>query len=400
MRLRQCLSVTAVICAIHLSGFAAAQSEFSPVVLVNEAAITVFEIDQRGKLLTTFGSTGDVEKQAYDALIDERLMAAAAKSAGIVMPEEAVTEEMDSSAQRAQITIEEFEKGLASNGIEFDSFREFVRARMTWRELVRTRFVSNVKITEEEVDRALALSGGGLRVSLSEIVLPVTDENGAQTRAFAHDIRQSIQSQKDFARAARRYSSGPTRGKGGKVDWINASNLNPGLSSALISMSPGDVSEPIDLPQSIVLLQMRALAEGRATKAADGAIDYMVLRLPSATQAHLSKIASTTDACADLWPHGDGLSEDALTRQSLAPAAIPARIRAELERLDANELSTRLTSVDGNVALVVMLCGRSPVLSEDQSREDVMRELRGQRIDQLAESYLAELRAAAHINEL
>ena len=47
-----------------------------------------------------------------------------------------------------------------------------------------------------------------------------------------------------------------------------------------------------------------------------------------------------------------------------------------------------------------MLCGRSPEITQDQSREEVMQELRGQRIDQLAEAYLAELRAAAQIDGL
>ena len=71
-----------------------------------------------------------------------------------------------------------------------------------------------------------------------------------------------------------------------------------------------------------------------------------------------------------------------------------------MNRLDEDEISTRLSSADGTQSWLIMLCGRSPEITQDQSREEVMQELRGQRIDQLAEAYLAELRAAAQIDGL
>ena len=112
------------------------------------------------------------------------------------------------------------------------------------------------------------------------------------------------------------------------------------------------------------------------------------------------RIVENTDTCIDLWRAADGLSEDSLTRQSLAPAAIPAAIRTELATLDANEISLRLRSPSGAEAWLLMLCGRSPAIAEEDTRDTVLRRLRGQRLEQLAASFLSDLRAAAKIEGL
>ena len=60
-------------------------------------------------------------------------------------------------------------------------------------------------------------------------------------------------------------------------------------------------------------------------------------------------------------------------------------------------MSANLLSANGNARIVLMLCGRSPVLEDNDVRANLEGQLRNQRIEQLATSYLADLRAAATI---
>ncbi|MEM9754160.1 MAG: hypothetical protein AAF916_12370, partial [Planctomycetota bacterium] len=85
-----------------------AQSQFSPVIRVNDSAITAFELTQRTRLLTVLGATTGVEQIARDGLIEERLQQQAAAQQGISVAEEDVTLGLDEFAGRLGISADEF----------------------------------------------------------------------------------------------------------------------------------------------------------------------------------------------------------------------------------------------------------------------------------------------------
>ena len=63
----------------------AAGGPYSPVILVNEQAVTQFELDQRIKFLTLLRVPGDPQAEAMKGLIEDRLRSEAAKRAGITL---------------------------------------------------------------------------------------------------------------------------------------------------------------------------------------------------------------------------------------------------------------------------------------------------------------------------
>ena len=52
---------------------AVAQDLFSPVIVVNDRAVTGFELDQRQRLLQLFGTPGDLSREARTQLVEDRL---------------------------------------------------------------------------------------------------------------------------------------------------------------------------------------------------------------------------------------------------------------------------------------------------------------------------------------
>ena len=77
----------------------------------------------------------------------------------------------------------------------------------------------------------------------------------------------------------------------------------------------------------------------------------------------------------------------------------PRDIALELAKLDKGEVSTNLTRAGGQTLVFLMLCGRTPVLAEDQDRDSIRLQLRAQRLQSYAEGYLAQLKADARIIE-
>ena len=71
----------------------------------------------------------------------------------------------------------------------------------------------------------------------------------------------------------------------------------------------------------------------------------------------------------------------------------------ELSKLDPGETSTALTRSDGQTLVLLMLCGRTPLLEEDQEidRDSIAAQLRNQRLNAFSENLLEQLAAEATI---
>ena len=381
---------------------AMAQGLFDPVVQINDKVVTRYEVDQRAQFLSLLRAPGNPTEEALERLIEERLQVDAATRAGLGVTPEQVVAGQEEFAARANLSREEFIQALDAAGVAEPTFRDFVTAGLLWREVVRTRFGPRTQVSEAEIDRALAVTAprpGGIRLLFSEIILPAdTPAAKATSERRAAEIAQYT-SFEQFAQAARTFSVSPSRARGGRLDWVEAANIQPGLAQVLLGLAPGQVTNPLPIPNAIALFQLREVEDGLAPPPEPLTVDYAVYYLPggrnAATLADASRISAEADTCNDLFDIARGQPPERLERVSAEMAEIPADIALELAKLDDGEISTGL-SRGGNLALV-MLCSRRIPLPEAVTRVDVRRRLVDQRLNAYADAYLAELRADAII---
>ena len=116
------------------------------------------------------------------------------------------------------------------------------------------------------------------------------------------------------------------------------------------------------------------------------------------TLAEARKIEAKVDTCDDLYAIGKGKPEEQLLRDVLPVAEIQGDIAIELAKLDEGEVSTALTTGDGQALVFLMLCGRTLQINEDANREVVRQNLINQRLASYADGYLSELRSDAVID--
>ncbi len=378
-----------------------AQNMFAPVIRVNDSVVTAYELDQRARMLTLLRAPGDPQEVAREQLIDDRLRLQAAEAAGIVPSPEEVLDGMAEFAGRANLSRDEFIQALEASGVSAQTFRDFVRAGLSWRLLVQSRFVGRVNLSEAEIDRALGASGGSsVRVLLSEIIMPAPPPQAEAVQARAQRISQ-ITSEAEFSAQARQFSATASRGAGGRLPWQNLEDLPPVLRPLVLALAPGEVTDPIPIPNAVALFQLRAVEETDYTPPTYSAIEYAAYYMPGgrsdATLAQTRVLASKVDRCDDLYGVAKGQPEDVLDRQTLPPADIPTDIAFELSKLDPGEVSTALTRSNGQTLVFLMLCGRTAEVNDDVDRDQFALGLRNQRLQSLAESYLAQLRADARI---
>lgn len=423
MNIRLTFIATLLACMTILPMGAKAQNNlFSPAVFVNDRVITNYEIEQRRLLWNVLRQPGDIEKLAIEGLIEDRLRMDAAEVLGISATPEQVEAGMAEFAGRANLTTEQFLTAISQAGVAPETFQSFVEAGLLWREVVRTKFGPRAQVSDEEIDRALALSSrqSGVQVLMSELILPAnTPANKAASERVAQRLAGKSISEGAFASEARARSIAPSRGRGGRLDWLPIGNLPPPIASQVIGLAPGQVSEPFPVPNAIMLFYLRDLKETDAPEANVVALEWAEFSVASQNDAQ--RVKDDIDTCDDLYGVAKGLPEDRLLRETRATAEVPADVAMELAKLDDNEVSEGFSR--NGQPIVLMLCARTyelpgiqsgPVTAEAESaegeggtaaapvpagpnREQIRNQLIGQRLNSYGEGYLAELRADAVI---
>ncbi|MBV7409507.1 peptidylprolyl isomerase [Maritimibacter sp. DP1N21-5] len=381
-----------------------AQGQYAPVIKVNDDMITAYELSQRTAFLTLLRAPGDVRELAREQLINEKLQLAEAERLGVAVTEEQIAEGMLEFAARGNLDIEQMTEFLAQAGISFETFRDFTRAGILWREVARTRFLSaGQQITESEIDRAYAEAEPqpGVKLLLTEIILPASSPESEKASMLRAERLAQISDPAEFAEAATRFSVVGSRLAKGERDWMDILALPPEAQSALRNTTEGNTSRPVMIPELGVAVYYVRDRETITSTNVGTLLEYAAFLIPGgrteATMAEAARIRTEVDICDDLYPIARGLPADQLVREELPEGSVPAAYRGELSKLDPGEVSTALTTSSGNALVFLMLCNRRNAVPDSVSRAQVADALRNQRVGALANDLLADLRAQARV---
>ena len=392
LNLQKCIAVFVLVYSVGSP--AMSQSLFDSVISVDRAAITKYELDQRIRFFELLKPSNNVEDEARNSLIEDRLKIAAARQADIQLTPEALMAAMSDFAKNSNNNLNQLLDDLAQDGVDEQTFRDYVEAGITWRQLVRGRFASRANPTEAEIDRALASAGaqGGIQVLLTEIVLPAPPDQMAAARKIANRLTR-IESTNIFSEQAQLLSVAQSRANGGKLEWTNLNDLPAGLRPIISGLRPGQITKPLEITNAIVLFQLLDIAETAFQLPKISAIEYAQLAGP---ESAVVSVSTRADTCDDLYGLVKTDAALTLTIQSHPQDQITQAIALRLNGLDKNEQSIRPTT-EPNQADMIMLCARIYSIVEDVSRSQVAGNLRSAHLTSLADGYLAELRSNSDI---
>ena len=374
-------------------------SPFQAVVRINDSVITRYEMEQRKLFLKLLRVPGDPEKEALSGLTQDRLASEQAKRFGLRLTPAQLTAGMEEFAARADLTADQFVEALGQAGVSMQTFRDFVGNGLLWRELVRGRYMGSFSISEAEIDRAIQSGtvNTAMQLLLSEIILPVEGDPEAQ-QALARQLRAEITTEDGFAAAARRYSASPSAGRGGRLDWTPTSELPAQVVELVLALGPGQVSQPVTLPNAVAVFQLRDVAEDTSAQGPLVEVEYAEYLLPN-TEGVLAEAAALynrLDSCKDLYAEARGLPAERLRLETRTVPELPSDVALQLAQLDPGEYSTAITR--GGWRVFLMLCARGPKLEEGViDRAAIREQLVARRLTLLAEAYLEELRSEAII---
>ena len=378
-------------------------NQFETAIKVNGEGISNYEIDQRIRLLRSFGLDGELRGQAEEVLIEEKLYVQAAERNGIALADGELESGMEEFALRTNLTVQQFLAEIARYGVTRNTYQEFVRAGLLWRTLVNTRFDPLVAdLAFENVDRTLGqqVKRKSLEVLLSEIVIPYAPEQRENAMAYARRIETQVETKQDFENIARQVSASPTRQNGGDLDWLPFANLPNQAQRAIGNASNGTVVEPVEIQGVIYVFFKRATRETEVGPQAFET-EFATLAISESDGASAeetaSEIMSRISTCRELEAESGNWDGESFKRRAIPAGSDSEGYGSILSSLDGDEAAFVAASNSGRgIAEIVMLCDRKIVRNEEQ-RESVIFGLQNSKIEDYARNYISELTAAAHI---
>ena len=269
----------ATVLMLLVAGSAFAQSQ-RPVVgdtrLVNAVvasidgkAITLREFEAyengRGRLLPV--EQRRTRDDMLHGMIEEALLTAEFQRQQIAADDEDTQYYIERVLEMNHSSRAEVEKALSEIGLHWSDYFERMRFEVEKLALINREIRSRVHVTDEEVQRYWELSGKSGRpagIEVSQIYIPLPSDGDPVATMSAKQIAEQAYETigKDgFARAAKKFSQGPTAADGGRLGTFEPGTLAPAFDEQLALLKPGEYTPPFEEGGGIHILRLDRMTE-------------------------------------------------------------------------------------------------------------------------------------------
>jgi parvulin-like peptidyl-prolyl isomerase len=268
-----CLGLTAA-----SSSSRAAESVNGIAAIVNDKVITYSEVrevvEPRERLLRSQYSgqelvkkITELRKAALQDLIDRQLIIQAFEKDKLVIPPHFIDERVDEVIkENFGGDRHAFIKTMEAQKYTMSKFRDLERDKIIVQAMRSKNIKSNLIIPpgkiEEYYRQHKNLFSNKAQVKLRMIMIPAHAGGGAPQKSMADEIRAKLITGADFDKMAQMYSEDSTRDLGGDWGWIDDKTLSEPLSKVAFSLSPGEISNVIDLGGNYYILKVEARQGG------------------------------------------------------------------------------------------------------------------------------------------
>ena len=139
--------------------------------IVNNEAITSYDIQRRAAFLRLQNKRGNLQQIAADEMIDQAIRNAEARRLNIRVSDTQVADAYERFSRSNRMSPSQMDQVMSQSGVTKAHFREFIRAQMSWSQvLARNSRSSGGRMSEQEVVRRM-LDQGGVKPTATEYML-------------------------------------------------------------------------------------------------------------------------------------------------------------------------------------------------------------------------------------
>jgi peptidyl-prolyl cis-trans isomerase SurA len=357
-----------------------------------------------------------LRQQVLERLVVQEIEMQRANHAGIKVPDEALNNALQEVAQRNKLTLSQLPEALASQGIDYASYRDAMRKELTLTLLRQRDVLQHINVTSREIDQYLerqAKHPADNEYNISHILIAVpenaTPEQLEQASKRAQDVDERAKSGEDFAKLAVSYSNSQTALDGGALGWRKGTELPTFLSDVVLKMKPGDVSQPMRAPTGFHIVKLNDVRGTEQKVVVDQVHTRHILMRPNELQDDATvrqkleqlreRILKGEDfaGLAKISSEDPGSASDGGDLGWSSPGTFAPEFEKEIEKLQENEISEPFRTQFG--WHIVQLLGRRRVDSTDElKRKHAADEIRASKADEQTELWLRQLRDDAYVD--
>ena len=384
--------------------------------VVNEQVISIFDVQQRMQILIASSGLSNTREtqqrigpQVLRGLIDEALQKQEADRLNIKVTERDMNEAVARVEQSNNIPPGGFERFLLSQRIVPEAALAQIRSNIAWQKLLARTVIPTIEIGEEAIDDVVAQiesNRGVTEFRVGEILLPV--DNPADTkdiRSLAERLVQQIRNGADFRAVAQQFSKSATAAIGGDIGWVLPGELEPSINSAVTSLKPGEISDPVAVSDGIAIITLINQRTNAPPDEGDRIVQLRQLLLLVDEDAPQSEVDIQLEKARDIASSVNGCVEfAAAAEENGAPQPdkpaefklndLNAQLRGVASRIPVGQASEPLRQPSG--VQVLMVCERQDTSGPD--RNEIRQTLLRERVDMLSRRYLRDLRRAAFVD--
>jgi peptidyl-prolyl cis-trans isomerase SurA len=235
-----------------------------------------------------------LRQQVLERLVLQEIQLQHATRAGVKVSDETLNVALLDIAKRNNLTLSQLPQALATQGIDYPSYREEMRKEITLTLLRQRDVLQHIAVTPREIDQYLEKQARTpsehSEFNVSHILIAVSQEAGTaqleQAAKRATEVYGRARNGEDFAKLAVAYSNSQTALEGGALGWRKGSELPTFLSDVVAKLKPGEVSEPLRTPTGYHIVRLN---DERGGGAAQTVVD----------QVHVRHILMKTNELAD-----------------------------------------------------------------------------------------------------
>jgi peptidyl-prolyl cis-trans isomerase SurA len=389
------------------------------VITVNDELISTYDIVQRMRLLIVTSGIQPTEQnlpalqqEAARSLVDEHLEMqdlrdeSKTQKFDLIASDAEVNDELADIARSNNTSADQLLSQLAAQGVGPETFKDQLRAEISWRGWIRGRYGSRIVIGDDQIkafQKRIEAEAGKPQYQVSEIFIDASraGSEDAATQA-AQQLIDQLHRGAPFAAVARQFSNSPSSANGGEVGWISPGEMPQEVDAQLDDLRPGQLSAPIPVKDGVYIILLKDRRAGGTTTVVD--LKQAAIALPKGAtdkqvadaNAELFALKGKLNGCDNLQAEGAKFKEvvtgdlGETETKDLAPA-----FRDAAEKLEVGQVSDPIRT-DAGMHLVAV-CSRHMGGAQAMTKDQIENRLYGEELSMIAKRALRDLRNSATI---
>jgi peptidyl-prolyl cis-trans isomerase SurA len=358
-----------------------------------------------------------LRQQVLERLVLQELQMQRANRAGIKVSDEILNNALRDLASQNRIQLAQLPEALASQGIDYASYRDGLRKELAMQMLRQRDVFARINVSPREIDQFLErqkkMPSEGSEYNISHILIAVpeaaTPGELEEVERKANEVYQKATGGEDFSRLAVSNSNAQTALEGGQLGWRKGTELPSFLAEVIAGLKAGDITQPIRTPSGFHIVRLNEVRGSSTSSIVNQVHARHILIKPNELQDDATvqqKLVTIRDrilnkgedftAVASVVSEDPGSAAEGGDLGWAGPGTFVPEFEKALAQLQPDEISQPFRTQFG--WHIIQLLGRRQFdNTQDNARQQAFQALRESKADEETELWLRRLRDEAYV---